>query len=112
MANECVYDLSQSKRQPILQAKALREKDEEIAKLRLEITALGRLATKDEDAWSQNKPCERYKPALDAKARKIQGVFEQKRSCKEGAFNGAAYDGETPVSGAIRNVCSEFSKSF
>ena len=98
VARECVYDLSESERHPILQAEALREKDNEIARLRLEIATIGGLSARGSASGSQSDLRKRRKAASEAKSWKDQNALEQKRPFQEVNTDSLACSEAIPVS--------------
>ena len=78
IAEHCVYDLTESERQPILQAEALREKDKEIDRLRHQIVSLGGPLAKEphngSDAKKKRKPGSTLKNGRRAGSNRQKGV--------------------------------------
>ena len=105
VARECVYELSESERHPILQAEALREKDKEIARLRLEIAAMGEISSRTNSSGSPNEPRRRRKGVPGEKNLGGSGSLDQDSTCSDEASGSSVHGGAMPVSGVIGNVC-------
>ena len=104
IADHCHYDLTESERQPILQAEALKEKDRDILRLRNEIQLLRGNPIKseplDDDLPLRSRPRMRLPPRIPRKPANLS----QKRY-HAGFLDDNIYFGSPGMTSVIQEVC-------
>lgn len=102
-----MYDLSESERHPILQAEALREKDKEIARLRLQIASLGGpTVARFDDSSNEGDPKKRRKSSSLPRKSKKTALPRQKPSTKDGSRGKVERPVESPTTDVTNGVGS------
>ena len=107
MAADCVYDLSDSERRPILQVEALRARDKEIERLKRQVAALGGLSSKATLIETRSDMRKKRKSVAESRIVRKRDRTKQKSVLREEISAGTSSLKASPATGITTDVCYE-----
>lgn len=111
IAGMCQYDLTETERQPILQAEALKEKDKAIASLHNELQLLQGQPRVKMEARDEASLMDHPHRVPVASITSTRPAYARQRRLQGGTLNDSIYFGTPGTSGVVEEVRFPFSQS-